>query len=122
MPGQTEHIVDFDKLSAEPRIAIVGGERIDVSMIPTRQTLEIARFYDSAQDGQMGSEEALTQIVGILGKICSKNNPKVTADFLLDNLPFTALRKFVLFIIEPLSEEGELETDEKGNPEAAKPG
>lgn len=123
MPKEMEdlgNILDLDALAPEPRIIKIGGEEINVAQIPTRPMLRIVRFYDQQKAGKMSTEESLDKILGIFGDLCSKKNPKITKDFLLDNLPMENMLAFVNFIIEPITAKVDLELDEEGNREAAK--
>lgn len=119
---ELDNILDLDALAPEPRIIRIGGEEIDVARIPTRPMLQMVRFYDQQKEGKMSTEESLDKILGIFGDLCSKKNPTITKEFLLDNLPVQNLMTFVNFIIEPLTKEMDkgLEVDEEGNPKAAK--
>jgi len=114
------NILDLDALAPEPRIIRLGGEEIDVAQIPTRPMLQIVQFYDKQKAGKMSTEESLDKILGIFGGLCEKKNPKITKDFLLDNLPMEQMMAFVNFIIEPITKSVDLELDEEGNPGAAK--
>lgn len=123
MPKETQepgNILDLDALAPEPRIIKLGGEEIDVAQIPTRPMLQIVQFYDKQKAGKMSTEESLDKILGIFGDMCKKKNPKITKDFLLDNLPMENMMAFVNFIIEPITKSVDLELDEEGNREAAK--
>ena len=63
----------------------------------------------------------LEDILDIVAQICQKSNPKVTKDWLLDNLAITDLMKFVKFVfagMTQLSDEGEAGGEDGKNSES----
>ena len=100
-----EIIKDFDKIVPEKRVAILAGEEIDVSKIPTRVTIELAKLKDrkdELSDDVKGFEKTLEIIA-----LACKSNPKINADFLIDNTDFEQLMDFIDFILEPITKRTE---------------
>ena len=95
-------IRDFDKIIKEPRIARICREEVDVTRIPSRVTLEMTKFADDAD--AMKGEESFYKIIDLVAKACAPSNPKITADWLLDNTDFETLMDFCEFVMEPIRE------------------
>jgi hypothetical protein len=100
--SEVPKIRDFDKVVREQRIARICGEEVDVTKIPSRVTLEMTKFADNAE--AMKSEESFYTVVDLVAKACSPSNPKITADWLLDNTDFETLMDFCEFVMEPIRE------------------
>lgn len=100
--SEAPKIRDFDKIVKEPRIARICGEEVDVTRIPSRVTLEMTKFADDAD--AMKSEESFFRVVDLAAKACAPSNPKITADWLLDNTDFDTLMDFCEFVMEPIRE------------------
>ena len=114
-------IYDFDALVVEPRLARVGGEVVDVSMIPVAVTLKLAAHSDRSKEEVAASVEADAQaeymkLVQMVSDVCVASNPKLTPDFLLAHLDYAKMTEFAKFVLRPMTDKAEefLE-DEEGN-------
>ena len=94
-------IKDYDKLTYPKRIAILGGQKIDVTIIPSRIALEVAIFRDRIF--RIKSEDSFSDLVGIVAKICQLSNDKITPKWLLDNTHIEELNDFLTFVLEPIN-------------------
>ncbi len=94
-------IVDFDKIIPEKRIAKIAGKEVDVSIIPARITLEVAKFRDGWL--KMSSEEQQKKSFEIVEKICKATNPDFDIEEVLDKTNFEQLTAFLDFVMEPLN-------------------
>lgn len=97
-------IKDFDKIIPLKRIAKLAGEEIDVSLIPSRISLELAIFRDKVL--AMKSEDQQRKSLEIVAKVCQVKNPKITVDWLLDNTHYEQMIEFIDFVLEPINRPG----------------
>ena len=116
---------DFDILAPPKRIAKLGGEEIDVSIISTRVALKFIEFSkkhkaenltQATQTGVM-EDGVLEDMLEIIALVCQKSSKKITKDWLLDNVDIGTLLQFVRFVFNPLTERVKdmtKEGDEKG--------
>jgi len=119
-------IYNFDTLVSKPRIAEIGGERADVSIIPVAVTLAMAEREDRtpAEILLISKEVAkaeMLELFQLMADICTPNNPKMTRDFLMAHLNPEKFAAFISFVMHPMhekaakfleTEEGNAETDE----------
>ena len=78
-------VYDFDALIIEPRRARVGGELVDVSVIPVAVVLRLSAYadrFDTIEDLNAAAEEdpqgELRQLWQMVSDVCIVNNPKFT--------------------------------------------
>lgn len=99
---------DFDILAPKKRIAKIGGEEIDVSVMSARVSLKFVTFAEKYNFGTGTlttadfQPEMLDDMVDIISLICRKSNPKFTADWLLDNLELPILIQVMQYVFEPM--------------------
>ena len=105
-------IRDYDKIVYSNRIAILGGEKIDVTVIPSRIAMEVAIFRDQVL--RVKSEDSFNELIRIVAKVCELSNKKVTADWLLDNTHIEELNDFLTFVLEPINKSVEGKDKKKG--------
>jgi len=116
-------IYDFDALVTTPRIAQIGGEKVDVSIIPVAVTLAMAEREDrtSAEILLISKDVAKTEMLELfqlMADVCTPSNPEVTRDFLMAHLNPEKFAAFISFVMHPMHEKAAkfLESD-KGNAE-----
>lgn len=98
---------DFNTIIPKKRIAKLAEEEIDVSLIPSRVSLELAIFRDSIFKGKVkSSEEQQRKSLEIVSKVCQVKNPKITVEWLLDNTHYEQLIEFIDFVLEPINRPG----------------
>lgn len=110
--GDQGILKDFDILAPPKRIAKLGGEEIDVSIISTRVALKFIEFSkkhkaeDLTQATQTGVMEdgVLEDMLEIIALVCQKSSEKITKNWLLDNVDIGTLLQFVKFVFNPLTE------------------
>ncbi|KAB2337656.1 hypothetical protein F7731_08670 [Cytobacillus depressus] len=107
-----QEILDLDKLIPEQRIIRLAGKEIDVSKIPSRVTLEIAKKSDVLKSG---SEESFPVLLDLVVKICKPSQPDITSDWIIDNTSLDQLLALVEFILKPIKDR----TDGEGKNEAS---
>ena len=92
---------NFDKINREKREIQVGGEVADVTRIPSRVMLELVNAADSGEisEDNPGSFQRTLELVE---KVTTPSNPKMTADFLLDNTDFETLVELIEYVMEPV--------------------
>ena len=115
-----EGIYDFDALVIDPRVAIVGGEKVDVSMIPVAVSLALAKHADRTKEEVIALAEAdaegeLRKMVQMVSDVCVVNNPKLTVEFLMKHLNYKKLNAFVKFVLQPMTDKAKefLESEEE---------
>ena len=96
---------DFDKVIRPERKARIAGEDVDVSKIPSRVTLEIAKLNDDVKE--LNSEQGFYKSVDLVAKACQPSNSKITANWLLDNTDFETLMEFMDWVLEPVKQRTE---------------
>ena len=107
-------IKDFNTVLPPKRIAKLADEEIDVSLIPSRVTLELAIFRDSIFKGKIKSlEEQYRKSVEIVAKICQVKNPKITPEWLIENTNYEQLNEFIDFVFEPINRLGKGKSKKK---------
>lgn len=97
-----ELLKDFDALSPQKRIVKIGGEKIDVTIVPTRVALEFIGFskkYSVKSLESMGPDSfdpiMIDDILKVVELICKRSSTKITSDWLLDNVDIKVLLEFV---------------------------
>ena len=115
----TDGIYDFDALVHEPRVALVGGEKVDVSIIPVAVTLAMAKLSERTREEIMLAAEEdpeceLRRVLGLVSDVCIPSNPKFTIYFLMKNMDMEKARCFNEFVLKPFqeSDEGNVEATE----------
>jgi len=107
-----EGIYDFDAMVIEPRLCKVGGEIVDVSVIPVAVSLAMAKRQDmTAKDceaaAEKDSEGELRRLFQMVADVCMPSNPKITADFLMHHLNMQKFRVFMQFVLNPITSQAE---------------
>ena len=119
-------IYNFDTLVSKPRIAQIGGEKVDVSIIPVAVTLAMAERDDRTKEEILKITKAdakaeMLELFQLMSDVCVQNNPKMTRDFLMKNMNPEKFVVFMQFVMNPMyakaakfleSEEGNAATDE----------
>jgi len=97
---------NFDQINKEKREIQVGGEIADVTRIPSRVMLELIAAVES---GEVSEENpsSLMKMLELTEKVARPSNPKMTADFLLDNTDFETLIEIMEYIMEPVNKKME---------------
>lgn len=113
-PAQREPIIrDFDRVVPEKRQARIGRRVVDVTRIPSRVALEMARFADNP--ASVSNEEGFLAMVNLVARVCQGTDKTITTDWLIDNSDIVGLLDFVNFVLSPLKERAE-----RGNASPAK--
>ena len=124
MQKNEQGIYDFDALVVEPRIAIVGGEKVDVSTIPVAVSLRFAQLADRTKEEILeiatnDPEGEMRRMFELVSDVCILSNPKITPEFLMKNLDYKKFNVFMKFVLQPSTdaaeeflEEGNEKTDE----------
>lgn len=115
---------DFDALLPEKRIAKLGGENIDITVIPARVALKFIDFskkYSAeslkTMDNTNFDSGMIDSVLEIVELICARSSSKITKDWLLDNMDIKTLMEFVNFIFEGITntESDAIEGDSEKN-------
>ncbi len=93
---------DFSKIVYPKRIAVIEGEKIDVSKISTRVMLNLVELKDRRDELEAGEIGIFYELIEIIAQAC-KANKKITADWLIDNTDIMQLLDLMEYIIEPLT-------------------
>ena len=125
-------VYDFDALVIVPRVAIVGGEEVDVSMIPVGVTLRMAALHDrykafgtkadleaEIEQDPMGELEQMWQMVS---DVCIVSNPKFTVEFLKSKLSYAKFTAFMKFVLQPVNDKAEEMLEALDDAPASEPG
>jgi hypothetical protein len=112
-------IRDFDAVAPAGRKAKIGGRVVDVSFIPGRVTLEMARFKDRMDAGELSEMARVQEIIDLVAKVTERQDAEMTADWLLDNVDFVTLFEFVQFVLTPTMTKAKEYEEKQGNGGAA---
>lgn len=94
-------IKDFDSVLKPERIMKIRGEEVDVTKIPSRVTLEMAKLNDNAKE--LNSEQGFYKSIDLVSQACKPTNPKITTEWLLDNTDFETLMDVMDYVLEPIN-------------------
>ena len=102
----SDGVYDFDAIATEPRYVRVGGEKIDVSVIPVAVSLVMAKLSDRtpAEIQEIATKDPMgefNRMVQLLSDVCIQSNPKVTPEFLKASLNSAKLIQLFKFVFEP---------------------
>ena len=100
-----ETFVDFDILAPDKRTAKIGGEIIDVTIVPAIAALKFIDFskkygvkkIEGMPAGGFDSE-MIGSILEVVELICQKSSKKITSDWLLKNVDIKVLMKFIQYV------------------------
>ncbi|MEK5038906.1 hypothetical protein [Sporosarcina sp. FSL K6-3457] len=93
------NILDLDKLVPDKRTVILAGVEIDVSKIPSRVTLEIAKKSSILTSG---SDESFPIVLDLVTKICKPSKSDITEDWIIDNTSIDQLLALIEFVLKPM--------------------
>jgi len=93
--------LDVDKLLPPARTFTLAGETVDVSMLPSKLVLELAR--NRAKFEQEG-DEAFDLILDKVEQMCKRSNPVVTKEWLMEHSTIQQLMAVIEFVLAPLTE------------------
>lgn len=107
-----DFMMDFDILAPPKRIAKIGGEEIDVSIVSTKIAIKFMEFskkhkmkkFENVKNIEDIEDNALEDIIEIVALVCENSSKKITKDWLLSNVDIGVLMKFVKFVFGPLTE------------------
>lgn len=106
----TDLLENFEILEPPKRTATLLGEVVDVSIIPTRVALKFIGFSKKHDVKKLEGmtensfdESMIEDMMEIVATICQRSNPKITKNWLLDNIGITDLMKFIQFAFAGLS-------------------
>lgn len=97
---------DLDKLIEDERFVKLAGQELDVTKLPSKYTLEMAKKvgqYDDPNDPAV-VDETIDTIAKILD---TQNDKEITPDWLLENTTMDQLLGLIEFIMEPINERQE---------------
>jgi len=117
--GKAPQIKDFDAVAPARRVARIAGREVDVTSIPARVTLDMARFKDDLDAGKLTQEEQIARTVELVAKVTVARNPEITADWLLDNTTLDTLFDFIGFVLAPTTQRAKEYEEKQGNGEPA---
>lgn len=105
---------NFDQIQREERKIQVGGEVADITKIPSRVMLEL---IDAAESGEISEDNpaSFKRVLELVEKVCTPTNSKMTADFLLDNTDFETLVELIYYVMQPIREKMEQQSETKNS-------
>lgn len=88
----------------QKRIARIAGEEVDVSVFSTRATLKLIELTSSPEkQAALESGQGIEDLLEVVAIACQRSNPKVTKDWLIDNVDMFTLVEFAQFVMEPVT-------------------
>ena len=95
---------DFSTVVPQKRIARISGEEVDVSVFSTRATLKLIELTSSPEkQAALESGQGIEDLLEVVAIACQRSNPKVTKDWLIDNVDMFTLVEFAQFVMEPVT-------------------
>lgn len=95
---------DFSTIVPQKRIARISGEEVDVSVFSTRATLKLIELTSSPEkQAALESGQGIEDLLEVVAIACQRSNPKVTKDWLIDNVDMFTLVEFAQFVMEPVT-------------------
>jgi hypothetical protein len=95
---------DFGTIVPQKRIARIAGEEVDVSVFSTRATLKLIELTSSPEkQAALESGQGIEDLLEVVAIACQRSNPKVTKDWLIDNVDMFTLVEFAQFVMEPVT-------------------
>lgn len=98
-------MIDFDILAPAKRTAKIGGEIIDVTIVPAIAALKFIDFskkYDVKTLEGMSpggfDSKMITSVLEVVELICKRSSTKITSDWLLNNVDIKVLMKFIQYV------------------------
>lgn len=82
-----------DVLDPPKKIVYIEGEALDFTFVPTRLTLKGLRIVNDIQAGKLSEVDGLDKMIELIAEQCSRTNPKITADWILDNTSIDTIQK-----------------------------
>lgn len=88
----------------QKRIARIAGEEVDVSVFSTRATLKLIELTSSPEkQAALESGQGIEDLLEVVAIACQRSNPKITKDWLIDNVDMFTLVEFAQFVMEPVT-------------------
>jgi hypothetical protein len=89
-----DNMVDFDILAPPKRTAKIGGEIVDVTIVPARAAFKFISFskkynvnsLEKSTSSGSYDPEMITGILEVIELICKRSSKKITAELLQDNV------------------------------------
>jgi hypothetical protein len=120
-------ICDLDEILIPPRKIKITEKtsgtvrEIDVTDIPARVVLELIKRQNDIQNKIANEDEALFDwMLDLALKICKPSFPDITIDWVMENMDFEQLKRFLQFVLQPLNDYIEQAADEAKNTLAAR--
>jgi len=89
----------------QKRIVRIAGEEVDVSIFSTRATLKLIELTSSPEkQATLESGQGIEDLLGVVALACQRSNPKITKDWLIDNVDMFTLVEFAQYVMEPITE------------------
>lgn len=89
-----DEILDgVDVIDPPKKIVYVAGEPLDFTFVPTRITLKGLRILDEMKNGNISEIDGLDKMIELIAEQCSKTNPKITSDWILDNTSIATINQ-----------------------------
>lgn len=103
-----DNMMDFDILAPPKRTAKIGGEIIDVTIVPARAAFKFITFskkfnvnaLEKSTNSGSYDPEMINAILDVIELICKRSSSKITADWLQDNVDIKILMKFIQYVFE----------------------
>lgn len=112
---------DFDILSPPKRFARIGGEEIDVTIVPARAALKFIDFskkysVETLQSMDAGSFDPamIEAMLDVIELVCKRSSTKITKEWLLDNVDIKVLMQFVQYVFAGMKEAESEKTEGEG--------
>jgi len=104
-----------DVLDPPKKIVYVAGEAFDFTFVPTRITMKSLRVMDQMKNGTISEVDGMDQIIEVIAEQASRTNPKITADWILDNTSIAMIEKMSLDLAGVAGETQENSSDSAKN-------
>lgn len=110
----TEMMSGMEIINPPSRKINFNGEIVEISFIPMRVSLDAMRISEAMESGGITAREGFEQMIDITVKICSKSNPTITRDWLLDNSDGAMLISFLDAAVTGGKKESDVKVSKSG--------
>lgn len=104
-------ICDLDEVLVPPRIIKITGKKdkitreIDVTEIPSRVILELIRNEERLRKKiSRQNDDIFSWMMGIAIDICKPSFPQINENWIIDNMDWDRMQRFLKFVLEPINQ------------------
>lgn len=94
-----DFLEDLDILDPPKKVVKMSGELIDISFLPSKVTLAVMKISADFDKKKITTDEMFEKMIGIIAQLSSKSNPKITEDWLYENVSVEKITNFLHLLV-----------------------